>query len=257
MTSLTAHDLVLRLGDRDVVRGIQLDIAEPLVLGLLGPNGAGKTSLLRALAGLLEPAAGQVLVGGMDLTSMSGQMRARTIGYLPQERVVNWPLLCREVVMLGRLPHRSVASAPSLADRQAVDRTMRDADCLEFADRPIDELSGGEKNRVLIARVLAQEPRILLADEPADGLDPAHQIRTMRLLREAARAGAIVIVTLHDLTLAARWCDRLVLLEDGRIAAAGAPASVLAPDRLASVYGIKAIASLTGEARYVVPTDLA
>lgn len=256
MTSLHARNLTLRLGRRNVLREFDLSIAEPMVLGVLGPNGAGKTSLLRALAGFLKPTAGSVAVGGTDIQALAETERARTIGYLPQERAVNWPLRCRDVVMLGRLPWRRIAAAPSRADHTAVAKAMRDADCREFADRPIDELSGGEKNRVLIARVLAQQPRILLADEPTDGLDPAHQIRTMRLLRDAARQGALVIVTLHDLNLAARWCDRLILLKDGRMAASGDAATVLSPTMLASVYGISAVAALTEETRYVAAIDL-
>lgn len=257
MTGLSVRDLAVRLGRREVVRGVTLDLPAPELVGLVGPNGAGKTSLLRALAGLLATASGSVAFDGRDLLRLPERERARIVGYLPQEHAVSWPLRVYDLVMLGRFPHRSPVAAASERDRRAVVSALAAMDALRFADRPVTQLSGGERSRVLLARALAQEPRLMLADEPTHGLDPSHQIALMQRLRRLAQGGCLVLVTLHDLTLAGRWCDRLVMLSEGRIVADGPADAVLTDARLSDVYGIEAVRVADGGNMLVVPARLA
>ena len=187
------------------------------VVGLLGANGAGKTTLLRALNGLLRPERGMSLVDGIELGKHSRRTLARHVAYLPQGAECHWHLEVEQVVALGRLPHRRPWAPMSRSDWQAVERAMAYTDVTQFSGRRVSSLSTGERSRVLIARALAGEPRIVLADEPVAGLDPSHQLEIMSLLGRLASSGTAVVVVLHDLTLAARYCTRLLLLHGGGI----------------------------------------
>jgi iron complex transport system ATP-binding protein len=253
---LSLRDLRVRLGGRRAIDGVSLEIAPGAVTGLIGPNGAGKSTLLRAALGLL-PAEGERLLGGEPLPRLSAGERARRAAYLPQEREIGWPVTVETLVALGRAPHRRPVAPLAEADRAAIRAAMARMDIARFADRPATELSGGERARVLIARALAQDAPLLLADEPTAGLDPAHQIALMETLAALAREGRGVLASLHDLGLAARWCDRLVLLHEGRVAADGPPRTVLTPGRLAEVYGVRAHIAWGAEGPVVAPVALA
>jgi iron complex transport system ATP-binding protein len=235
---LTMTDVTVPLGGRDVVHSVSLAVAPGEVVVIIGPNGAGKTTLLRAAAGL-TPASGAIGLGGAPLRTLSLPERARRVAYLPQGHVVHWPLPVAEVVALGRLP-RGAGADLSEADRVAVARAMDATGTTEYADRPVTTLSGGERARVALARVLATEAPLIIADEPTASLDPRYQLTVMTILRRHAEAGGAVVAVLHDLALAARMADRLVLLAGGRIAAAGPPRAVLAGTRVNAVFGIEA-----------------
>jgi iron complex transport system ATP-binding protein len=235
---VTLDQLAVTLGARRVVQDISADLGGG-VIGLIGPNGAGKSTLVRAIAGLI-PSAGAILIDGMPIGTLSLAARARRIAYLPQGQSVHWPLTVERLVALGRLPHLAPFARPAAADKNAIERALERTDLLGLRERAIDELSGGERARALLARALAVEAPLLLADEPLAALDPAHQIEVMALLREEAARGATVIAVLHDLTIAARWCDRLLLIDDGRLVADGNPRDVLTADRIGSVYGVSA-----------------
>jgi iron complex transport system ATP-binding protein len=222
LSGLSAHR-----GRRLVLDGIDLDLGPGEFIGLLGPNGAGKTSLLRAAFGLL-PASGR-----SSLAELPAARRAREAAFLPQSREIAWPMPVSALIALGR-------PGTTATDRGAVNRAIDRLDLQAMRDRPATALSGGEQARVLIARALAQETPLLLADEPIAGLDPAAQIAVMSLFRDLARQGRGVMASLHDLGLAARHCTRLVLMKDGRILADGPPRAVLTPAMLATVYGIRA-----------------
>ncbi|MBN8808698.1 MAG: ABC transporter ATP-binding protein [Sphingomonas sp.] len=223
------------MSKRRVLNDVSVAFARGRVTVILGPNGAGKTSLLRVAAGLLTADAGAAAIDGTSLAGMDRRHRARAIGYLPQQGAVAWNMSARDVVALGRLPH---ASGP-LADAAAIDSALAATDTAGFAARPVGELSGGERARVLLARVLAGDPDWLLADEPLASLDPAHQLDLLDRLRGQAAAGKGVIVVLHDLAQAARVADDAVLMADGRIVASGAARDVLTPDALGELFGVR------------------
>ena len=240
MSVLRVSDLSVRFGPRTVLDGVSLAVEAGELLGLIGPNGAGKTTLLRAACNLLSPDAGSVFLDGRDVRAIGRLQLARRLAYLPQDPTIHWPLSVGRLVALGRLPHLGPWQRPRDVDAGAVAEAVRAADLIGLEDRIVTTLSGGERVRAMLARALAVEPEVLLADEPVASLDPYHQLQTMELLRRLSDAGRAAIVVLHDLTLAARFCHRLVLLDAGRLAAAGNPAEVLRPETLAAVYGVEA-----------------
>ncbi|MBI1263006.1 MAG: ATP-binding cassette domain-containing protein [Rhizobiales bacterium] len=249
---LQVENLSVTLGGKPILRKLALAAGEARFVGLVGPNGAGKTTLMRAIAGLI-PFEGQVRLGGQALDAMASRQRARAIAYLAQGAESHWPLETRRLVALGRLPHLEPFRRPSRADEDAISRAMVLADIEIFSGRDVQSLSGGERARVLLARALAVEAGLLLVDEPVAALDPYHQIRIMEVLRAYADQGRIVIAVMHDLSLASRFCDQLVLLDEGRVMATGTPDEVLTPDNLKSVYRIRAISGGTGDERFVLP----
>lgn len=237
--TLKVEAVSVSLGRAQVVRDVSIALQPGQVTGLLGPNGAGKSTLMRAMAGQL-PFSGSILFDGTPVNAMSDAGRARHIGWLPQTREVAWPLSVENLVALGRLPWHGWRRTRSPADREMVAGAMQMMEIGHLASRPATELSGGEQARVLLARAVAQDTAVLLADEPAAGLDPAHQISMMAAMRRLAARGRTVLVSLHDLSLAARWCDQLVVMLEGRIAGSGKPHQVMTQDMLHAVYGINA-----------------
>lgn len=237
--AIAVRGLVSHRGPAVILDGIDLAFAAGEVTAIVGPNGAGKTTLLRHLAGLDAPAAGQVELRGQPLASLGPAIRAWSIAYLPQAASAYWPLRARDLVALGRLPHGADLSRPTnAADGEAVQRALRRVDGMRLADRPIDTLSQGERARMMMARALATEAAIFLADEPVASLDPAYALETMTILRAEAARGACVIVVLHDLGLAARFADRIVVLANHKVAADGPPAIALAAGVIDTAYGV-------------------
>jgi iron complex transport system ATP-binding protein len=234
MSLLAVENLSVALQGNPVLRDVSFTLAPGECVGLLGPNGAGKTTLMRAALGLIPHG------GRSSLANLPPGARARAATWMPQTREIAWPVTVETLVMLGRIPHMAGGQRPTAADRAAVDAALAEMDLERFRHRDATRLSGGEQARVLIARALAQDTPLILADEPVAGLDPAHQISTMARFAGLAQAGRSVIVSLHDLGLAARHCSRILLLADGGIAADGPPGEVLTPDRLARVFGIRA-----------------
>ena len=252
MTLLSAENITVAIGRRRILERVSLRVAAGRVTGLIGPNGAGKTTLLRALIGL-QRAAGEVSVDGIALRALPRKQRARTVAYLEQGNVVHWPVPAARLVALGRLPYLSPWDRPSQKDEAAVERAMRQAQVLDLAGRNVMTLSGGERARVLLARALAVEAPILLADEPVASLDPYHQLQVMELLRECANKGAAVLVVLHNLTLAGRFCDQMVLLRAGAVLADGPPSEVLTSGVVERAYQVRTVAGTYGGQRYVLP----
>ncbi|MET9951370.1 ABC transporter ATP-binding protein [Streptomyces sp. NPDC006339] len=206
-------------------------------VGLVGPNGSGKTTLLRCVYGTLAPTAGRALLDGDDLHALGARARARRVATVPQESATEFELTVRELVALGRFPHKRFWEADTAADLARADEALARVGIAELADRPYPELSGGERQRALVARALVQDPALLVLDEPTNHLDIRYQLEVLSLVREV---GTTNLLALHDLTLAGAHCDRLYVLERGRVVAEGPPAEVLTPTLLATVYGVEA-----------------
>ncbi|WP_369959948.1 heme ABC transporter ATP-binding protein [Pseudomonas benzenivorans] len=245
---LCAQSLAVRRGGRSVLADIDLRLQPGEVLGVLGPNGAGKSTLLGALCGELPPAQGLVLLDERPLGAWSGPERARRLAVLPQSSTLNFAFRVEQVVAMGRLPHAS----GRLRDGEIVEAALQAADAAHLGGRCYLELSGGERQRVHLARVLAQlwpggEGQVLLLDEPTSMLDPLHQHTTLQAVRTFAEQGAAVLVILHDLNLAARYCDRLLLLERGRPHALGTPQQVLRAEPLQAVFGLEVLVQVHPE----------
>jgi iron complex transport system ATP-binding protein len=252
---LTAQGLSVRLAGRMVLRDISLALSPGHLVALVGPNGAGKTTLLRALAGLV-PSEGVIQVGDSVLTALALRERARRFAYLPQGHIVHWPLPARDVVALGRYPHGATDPARlTPKDAEAVRRAMQAADVTDLADRPVTELSGGERSRVALARVFAVEAPVLLADEPTSSLDPRHQLDVMETLRVAADSGTLVIVVTHDLGLAARFADSVLVLSDGQLVSQGTAGEALSDRVMAEVFRVSSFRAEYRQQAVIVPWD--
>lgn len=240
MTVLTAQALSCGYGKRMVLHNIDFSLRGAELVALLGPNGAGKSTLLKALARQLPLQRGQVALDGRSLWQLSPRHVARMLAYLPQSESHELSLSVADAVALGRAPHRGWFLPLSTDDWQVVERCLIDFDLTALRDRPLDQLSGGQRQRVALARALAQQPKLLLFDEPTTHLDPKHQVDFFAVLKRLQAEGLGAVLTLHDLNQAARWCDRLVLIADGRITAQGQPADVLTPLLLQQVFGVHA-----------------
>lgn len=230
--ALDIRGAAARIGGRMVLEAADLRGDAGEIVGVIGPNGAGKTTLLRAALGLQPLAAGRAELGGRDVAGLTDPERAQRVGYLPQERKAAWNLAAETVASLGA-PFAPPAEALALAREMLARVGLKGLE-----RRGVLDMSGGERARVLLARLLATRAPLLVADEPAAGLDPDAQLLVLDILRDAARRGTAVVVTLHDLTLAARFCDRLVALKGGRIVAEGAPQAVLSPECLRDTFGL-------------------
>jgi len=238
MTLLRVENVNVALSHVEIVKEASFSLARGELTALVGPNGAGKTTLMRALAGLV-PAQGRIEIEGRPLSEIAPRERARLMGYLPQGNVFHWPMPVEAIVGLGRYPHGDPFAAPTDSDRIAVREALAATATQAFAHRPVTTLSGGERARVALARALATQAPLLLVDEPTVSLDVRHQLVVMQLLRKAARNGGGVLAVVHDLALAARFADRVLVMQDGRIVAHGTPAETLDPARIAEVFGVE------------------
>jgi iron complex transport system ATP-binding protein len=260
--TLSVAALEVRYGSHVAVRPASFELPRGHLVGLIGPNGAGKSSLLRALAGV-GAHTGRVTWCGQDLRDLTPRQHAKIVAYLPQTATVHWPMRVRDLVALGRLPHRNYGSEPSSADAEAIDWAIGQAELAPFADRAADRLSVGERARVLLARALAVRAPILLVDEPIAMLDPYHQLQIMSVLRSYAAAPAangrpdapqpLVIAVLHDLALAARFCDRVLLVDTGTLVADGNPETVMSSEEIERRYHVEPFITRYADEPLIVP----
>ncbi|MFC9604114.1 ABC transporter ATP-binding protein [Streptomyces niveus] len=248
--SLRVEALSYGVGDgRHLVDAVDLTAAPGETVGLVGPNGSGKTTLLRCVYGALRPTHGRALLDGDDLHTMTAKARARRVGTVPQDGQTDFELTVREVVAMGRSPHRRFWEADTAADTALADAALDRVGIAALAHRDFPSLSGGERQRALVARALVQRPALFVLDEPTNHLDIRYQLEVLTLMKELA---ATKLLALHDLNLAAYYCDRLYVLEAGTVVASGTPAEVLTPALLAAVYEVEA--EVTPHPRTGAPT---
>lgn len=240
---LSANNISLKRGNATLLDNVNLDLHPGELLGLIGPNGAGKSTLLSLLAGLDKANTGQIHYQNAPLAQLTDNQRARTIGWMEQLSAPHWPVSVEHLVMLGRIPYLSRWQTPSIHDHDRVKKALSATDCEALVGRRVDTLSGGELTRVMLARVLATEPQVLLADEPIAALDIGHQLQILDVLRNFASGEHACVVVLHDLSLASRYCDRLILLDKARNVASGIPSDVLTSEIIREVYGVETMAA--------------
>jgi iron complex transport system ATP-binding protein len=235
---LSVRDLTLAYGGKIVVDGVTFEVDSGEMVAIVGPNGSGKSTLLRGMSRLHRPERGEVLLGETDIRSISARQVARQLAILPQSPDGGLDLTVRELTWRGRYPHQGVLQRATKADYEAVDWALHAADVVEFAERPLGSLSGGERQRAWIALALAQQPKVLLLDEPTSFLDIAHQVEVMHLLRRLNHEGMTVVAVLHDLVLAGRFAERVIAIRRGRLEFDGRPAAVFEPAALERVFSV-------------------
>ncbi len=236
----------------DIIDGVSLNINDRQLTALLGPNGTGKSTLLKSIAGLISPDEGAIQANGQSLLSVSRQRRAERVGYLPQSEDATFAPTVFEAVLIGRTPH--TPRHPSTDDRERVSSVLEALDIADLAMRPVDELSGGQRQKVRIARLLVQEPDVMLLDEPTAGLDLHHRIEVMKIIQEHITEQEVsALVTAHDIGLISRFADKVALLHNGRIYATGPPKQVLTAESIEDVYGVSATIIEKGESVYIKP----
>lgn len=253
---LAARGLAYAYGTRSALAGVDLDVAPGEVVGVLGPNGSGKSTLVKVLSGVLPGYRGSARVDGREVRETSRRNLARRLAVVPQESAFGFPFTALEVTLMGRHPHLEGLAFEGESDVEAAWRALERCGAADFAGRNVQELSSGERQRVIFARALAQEPRALLLDEPASFLDVRHQVELSELILELAHAGGLAVLTvLHDLAMAAALCDRVYLLQAGRVAASGPTAEVFTPENLGRVFETELAVSrdATSGALHVAP----
>ena len=249
MSFLSASHLHWSAGGRQIVKDVSVDVAERECVGVIGPNGCGKSSLLRMLYRAVKPQSGKVTWLGRDLRDIPQRAFSRDVAVLTQEFSQVFDFSVHELVMMGRIPHQSAWQKVSAQDQQIVAASLEMVGCLHLIDSDFSLLSGGEKQRVLLARALVQQPRVLVLDEPTNHLDVRYQHELMALIKKTGRAA---IVAIHDLNIAAQYCDRIYLMQDGQLLAQGSPQDVLTAENISSVYGVQALVDthpITGKPR--------
>jgi iron complex transport system ATP-binding protein len=239
VTTLVASDLVVRRDGRSIVQGVSLSANAGEFIAVVGANGAGKSTLLATLAGLLKADAGRIELNGTSIAQLSGTMLARTRAYLPQNARCEWPISVERLVALGLTPTLPVFGGFTAVDQSKITRALETCDLLAQREQPATSLSGGELARAMLARAFVSDPALLIVDEPVAGLDPSHALRAMRRLRSFATEGRLVIASMHDLTLAARYATRIIALRHGRVECDG-PMDGLTPDLIRAVFEIEA-----------------
>ena len=238
--AVSAQDLFYEVQAETLLDGVTLHADRGQLVGLIGPNGAGKSTLLRAISGILGYRDGAVRLDGADIKSLSSKDIAAGLALVPQIAPYTHGFTCIELVLMGRYPHLGRFQIEGKEDDRIARDAMRLTEIEQFADRTLDTLSGGERQRVFVSRALAQQPRVLLLDEPTSNLDVLHQLKVFDLVRKLVDDGLTAVAAIHDLNMAARYCDRLVLLTGGRVLAEGSPEEVLSPETIESAFGVKA-----------------
>ncbi len=240
MSGLDIQNISLDLDGNKILENVSVSVREGEVVGLIGPNGAGKSCLLKSILGLLDIKSGKISIDDQNIDDLDLKERAMKMAYAAQGAPVYWPLTAETIVGLGRVPHLNPWQKLTKNDKIAIDYAMERTDCADLSDRLVTTLSGGERARVLLARVLATGAKYILADEPVAALDPSHQLQVMNILSSLSKSGHGVLVVLHDLGHALRYCDRLILLNDAKVIGQDVPEKILSDQNLKNIFGISA-----------------
>ena len=256
MSCLQINNISLDLSGRSILKDITANLNQSEMVGLIGPNGAGKSSLLKSILGLVEIKNGTIQLDQQDITELDLKDRAKQMAYAAQGAPVHWPLSVEHIIGLGRVPHMNPWQKLSEADQEIIDQVMIDTDCKHLKKRSVMTLSGGERARVLLARALATRAPYIFADEPVASLDPAHQLEMMEILRKQTHDNCGVLVVLHDLNLAQRYCDRIILLHNGTLIGQDLPEKILTDQNLADVFSVTASRWSENGNRYLVTQKL-
>lgn len=252
MNAIECREVRIRIDGRNIIPNLSIDFPRKSLVGIVGPNGAGKTTFARALLRLVDITSGSISIFDKPITNYHRSELAKKLSYLPQEAPVHWPILTKQAVALGRFATDANLDTAGVLDA-SVKKAMKATDTFHLRDRSVRTLSGGEFARVMMARALAPNAPILIVDEPIASLDPYHQLHVMEILRQSADEGATVLAILHDLTLASRFCDRIVLMKDGKIEGDGPPNEVLRPQLVEDTYEVLSVeGSHEGEA-FMIP----
>lgn len=252
VVKLDIKDISFSYGSKQVLNGVALEVGRGEVVSIVGPNGSGKSTLLKCIERILKPKTGAVYLDGKETATMSARELARAMGYVPQATAEVFPQTVFETVLMGRKPH--LTWGVSKRDLEVVGEVLQYMGLAELAQRYLDELSGGQKQKVLIARVLAQEPEVFLFDEPTNNLDIKHQLEVLEIIKDLSKQRkSTVIMVIHDLNLASRFSDRLVLLKDGRVFAVGEPESVLTPENINLIYEVEVSVTNTSFGPNIIP----
>lgn len=249
---LEIQDIVFEYESESVLDGVSLELDRGEMLGIIGPNGAGKSTLLQCINHILEPIEGRVFIDGTDLHAADREAIARTVGYVPQEETSTFPATVFDTILMGRKPH--IGWRPTGDDRQRVTDIIEVLGLSDLALRDVNQLSGGQRQKVLIGRALAQEAEVFLLDEPTASLDVKHQLDVLGVIRDQVDRGVTAVMAMHDLNLAARYCDKLAMLYEERIFAAGTP-DILTPETIREVYGVEATVMQHDGRRLVIPEE--
>ena len=250
---IKAQHINLSVGNKKILDDVSLSIEKGKIIGLIGPNGAGKTSLLKILANVNTRYEGTYTFKDQPITDFNEKELAKELGYLPQDATAHWPLKAKRLIELGRLPFQGYSNKLSTEDHKAVEEAAIKTEVQHLYERIATTLSGGERTRVFLARLFAAEPQIIFADEPIAALDPYHQLHIMEILQEHAQMGGTVVIVLHDINLAARFCDELILLDQGKIIKTGSINQLLEDELLQKTYGINLKLFCEGDAFSITP----
>jgi len=254
MNALSVEGLSVVLGGNNILSDVSFELPRGKVVGLIGPNGAGKSTAIKTVLGLVARQAGSAKIGDRDIDAVEPRQRARQMAYVPQGAPVHWPLTAERTVALGRVPHLNPWQALGEEDEAVIRDAMEKTDCWTFRNRLVTTLSGGERAWVLLARTLAVGADFILADEPIAALDPMHQLQVMDILKAEAKGGTGVLVVMHDLGLAMRYCDSLVLLHGTQVLACGTPEDVLTDKNLKTAFGVEVSRWHDGSTNFMTPT---
>lgn len=253
MSGLRVENLSVTLGGNRILDDVSFVVEPGKVVGLIGANGAGKSTALKAALGLVKPDTGKITIEGKDISALTGKERAKKVSYVPQGAPIHWPLTVERLVSLGRTPHLTPWQDVREEDEAIIRKVMEVTDCWDLRDRLATTLSGGEKSRVMLARTMAVGAPYMLADEPTAALDPMHQLQVMDIMRGQAACGAGVLLVIHDLSFALRYCDQLVLLHEGKVLAHGVPEDVLTDAHLETAFQVKVARWTDGVEQFITP----